>query len=55
MAQNDQSGLNMSTWYFRYQLFSGPTGYFGAQKNVGGLGFFVNDTREKWGFEIWPF
>ena len=24
-------------------------------KNVGGVGFLVNDTLAKWGFEIWPF
>ena len=23
-------------------------------KNVGGVGFLVNDTWAKWGFEIWP-
>ena len=24
------------------------------RKNVGGVGFLVNDTWAKWGFEIWP-
>ena len=23
-------------------------------ENVGGVGFLVNDTWAKWGFEIWP-